>query len=137
MYYIVRETSKVFPHKIKEPDFKILPKSQFSEFVLESPIAEHMGDNKIFLAHIPESELICICLEKFNDITKGMESVVQNLFLQAVVLHEMYYLWSEAQKLAGKPKLTEEDIHKKMKREFPLWENILHKAAPKSAPSAY
>ncbi|MFH1637096.1 MAG: hypothetical protein ABIB71_01590 [Candidatus Woesearchaeota archaeon] len=129
MMYIVRETAKVFPHGMPSPRFEVIPRSKFTNFLMESPISEHFGDDAAFMAHIPEASLVCLCLDKFNELTKGMNNVLQNLLLEAAVLYELYHIWNENQASAGNVVMSKEQLQQKMGKEFPLWANLLEKTS--------
>ncbi len=129
MLLFLKEAKKallIFPYLIKKPAFVTLGKKKFTEYLEGSPLLLNLGNTPSFVAHLPDGELICLCPEIINNLTKNKSENYRKRFVQAITMHELFHIHNMHLALTENDALkSEKEVHRQLEKEFPGLAKIL------------
>lgn len=129
MDWILKEAESCFikfPYSIRKPSFLVLDKGQFEYYLKGSPLSLSIANTPSFVAHLPDKELVCLCSEIINAMTKGKPLPYKKKFIRAITMHELFHIKNMHFALTENEALhSEEEVHYQLRREFPELAMIL------------
>ena len=129
MDWILKEAESCFnkfPYSIRKPNFLVLDKKQFELYLKDSPLKISISNTPSFVAHLPDTELVCLCFEIINSMTKGKSLTSKRKFVRAITMHELFHIRNMHLALTESEALrSEEEVHQQLKTEFPALAKVL------------
>lgn len=129
MNWILKETEnalKKFPYSIRKPSFLILNKKKFKIYLKDSPLLINIEKTPSFVAHLPDRELVCICPDIIESMTKGRGDNYKKNFVRAITMHELFHIHNMHLALTENEALkSEKEVHYQLEKEFPRLAMIL------------
>lgn len=115
-----------FPYPIRKPSFLILNQKKFLVYLKDSPLSLNIEKTPSFVAHLPDRELVCLCSDTINLMTKGKSENYKLNFIRAIIMHELFHIRNMHLALTESEALrSEEEVHQQLKTEFPALAKIL------------
>ena len=120
------ESFKKFPYKIKKPSFMVLSRKKFEYYLKDSPLLLSIENTPSFVAHLPDRELVCLCAEIINNLTRSKSISYKKRFVKAITMHELFHIRNMHFALTEKEALlSEEEVHEQLRHEFPGLAKVL------------
>lgn len=130
MIFILKEAQSAlekFPYPIKKPQIVVLKKKKFESYLRDSPLLINPDNTPSFTAHLPDGELICLCNEIIEKLTKGKNENYKKQFVHAVIIHELFHIRNMHLALTENDALkSEKEVHRQLEMEFPKLAKILN-----------
>ena len=106
------ESFKKFPYRIKKPGFIVMNRKKFEYYLKDSPLLLSVENTPSFVAHLPDGDLVCLCPEIIDNITKSKNGYYKKRFVQAITMHELFHIRNMHFALTEKEALlSEEEVH--------------------------
>ncbi len=129
MNWMIKEAESalgMFPFAIRKPYFLVLDRKRFGYYLKDSPLLLSIEETPSFVAHLPDSELVCLCSEIINNLTKNKNKNYKIKFVRAIIMHELFHIRNMHMALTEDEALkSEKEVHSQLRREFPGLANVL------------
>jgi hypothetical protein len=125
---VTHDTILNFPKKVEKPFVEFLSKERFSHYLDLLEVKKHLDFTPCFVASMKGGDVVFICLEIINDLTKNLSSQKKILFVEAIILHELFHIWNNIQvKKKNDLYLSEALVHEELELMYPEHAKLLGK----------
>ena len=124
---LAKEAVKEFPLPLEKPQFTFLTKRKFAFYLSESPLEMHLEYTPAFVAHLPEGELVCFCMDILKNFLQGDKEEKKKV-IKAITIHELFHIYNKKRAKDGKEALrSEAAVHQEIKKYFKEYYALLEK----------
>jgi hypothetical protein len=127
---VAHDTILNFPKKIKKPFVQFLEKKRFSRHLDLLKAKKHVNLTPCFVASMKGGDVIFVCDEVVHDLTKKFSKDKKNLFIEAIILHELFHIWNNIQvRSKGDLIFSEALVHEELREMYPKHAKLLNSFA--------
>lgn len=123
---VVSDAILNFPKSIQKPIVLFLEKKRFSKYLDLMSLRKHVSKTPCFVAEMKGGNVVFFSLDVVNGLIKGFSKEKKKLFIEAVILHELFHIWNKLElKNSDDAIFSEVLVHQEMKEMYPKQYDLL------------